>query len=208
MPTNVGEKIQKCKRRIVTERECKYDLNKELNVIFLAFWEAVKMYEEDIVRTPPEARPRGFDASLMQAKMIQCFQKYFPESWRFGKYKRFILNINGYIILPKKLNGKDMPMNIKTQHTTSIANQLQLPLFGESTATINPIVFFGYKKSKLGEILDPKLVYIDEEKLQWTITASDNTTTKNIVTSTTKTDSSDLLTINQDLKVRRKAVNQ
>lgn len=33
--------------------------------------------------------------------------------------------------------------------------------------------FFGYKKDKFGEICDPQLVYIDENKVKWTIIERD-----------------------------------
>jgi hypothetical protein len=63
-------------------------------------------------------------------------------------------------------------MNIKTEHSDAIINQVQLDLFeesGDSSASAEPIVFFGYKKDRFGVIGEPKLVYIDENRIKWTI---------------------------------------
>lgn len=158
------------KRKLATVEECQLDLNEELPIMFNAFKEAVRMYQKEIINTPPESRARAFEASLLNSKMIQSIQKNFPNNWRFGKYKRFILNVEGYTVLFKKLNGKDLPMNVKTLHSTAISNQLQISLFDNSPISIDPILVFGYKKDKFGSIFDPKLVYIDEELVQWTLT--------------------------------------
>ena len=165
------------KRRVISYQECMHDLKEVLPLLFQAFNEAFTLYEKEIIQTGPEARPRGFEATLLNAKIIQCIQKHFPVNWRFGKYKRFILGVDGYIVLFKKLNGKNMPMNIKTRMVRAISNQLTLPLFANSTQVENPILFFGYKKDRAGNIIDPKLVYIDEGEVSWTITANDITDT-------------------------------
>jgi len=161
------------KRRVVSEAECKFELKEVLPLLFQAFKEAFMSYEKEVVQTRPEARARGFEASLLNSKMIESIQKHFPNKWKFGKYKRFLLNVNGFVVLFKKLNGKDMPMNIKTKSVEAISQQLSLPLFDTPGTTENPILFFGYRKNSLGEITDPKLVYIDEDKVRWTISEDD-----------------------------------
>lgn len=158
------------KRRLASEMGCKKDLENELPKLFEAFKMAFTDYEREVVQTPPSARARGFEASLLNSKMINSVQTVFPREWKFGKYKRFTLRVNGYIVLFKKLNSKDKPMNIKTNSVSAISNQLSMSLFDESTFTTEPILFFGYRKDRLGQITDPKLVYIDENKVQWTIT--------------------------------------
>lgn len=173
---------QRVKRRLATAIGCQFDLTNQLPLMFKAFNKAVKMYEIEIYQTPPEARARSFEASLLNSKMIQCIQSNFPKNWKFGKYKRFILNVQGYIVLFKKLNRKDKPMNIKTVHSSAISNQLQTSLFNNRDFSINPILFFGYKKDKMGSIIDPKLVYIDEEQVQWTLTEKNIQTTGDIRT--------------------------
>lgn len=173
---------QQGKRRLASLDGCKFDLKKELPILFKAFDEACKNYEKEILSTPPQARARGFEASLLNSKMIQGIQKHFPDNWRFAKYKRFTLRINGYVILFKKLNGKNLPMNIKTQSVNAISNQLALSLFNESNYTIEPILFFGYRKDKFGHIFEPKLIYIDDSKLKWTLEYdSINTTIVNTI---------------------------
>lgn len=158
------------KRKIATSSECQFDLEKELPIMFKAFSEAVILYDKEIVQTPPDARVISLEASLLNSKMIQCIQSQFPKNWKFGKYKRFMLRVQGYTVLFKKLNGKDRPMNIKTLHSSAILNQLQTSLFDGGHISIDPILIFGYKKDKLGKIFDPKLVYIDENEVRWTIT--------------------------------------
>ena len=34
-------------------------------------------------------------------------------------------------------------------------------------------MLFGYKRNRFGEIVDPKIVYIDEGKVKWAITETD-----------------------------------
>ena len=45
---------------------------------FKVYKEACSLYEKEIVETPPDARLRGFEARLMNIKLVQCVQKYFP----------------------------------------------------------------------------------------------------------------------------------
>ncbi|MEO9533874.1 MAG: hypothetical protein ABJG68_02670 [Crocinitomicaceae bacterium] len=156
------------------------DLKKELPLIFKAFSEAFEAYEKEVIQTPPEARARGFEASLLNSKMIHSIQNNFPVNWKFGKYKRFTLRINGYIVLFKKFNAKGLPMNIKTKSVEAISQQLSFPLFDDSTFVAEPILFFGYRKDKIGNIVDPKLVYIDEDQVKWTICNNDISTTKTV----------------------------
>jgi len=165
------------KRRLASLNECKIDLATELPIMFKAFQNAVTLYEKEITLTPPESRARAFEASLLNSKMIQSIQTFFPNNWKFGKYKRFLLNVQGYTVLFKKLNNKDMPMNITTSHSDAIMNQYQTSLFNNHSFSINPILFFGYKKDKFGNIQNPKLVYIDEDQVKWTI---DNYFIKNL----------------------------
>lgn len=165
--------LRQDKRRIATIKGAKFDLKSELPLMFKAFKEAYELYESEIIKTPPEARARGYEASLLNSKMIQCIQKYFPNHWKFGKYKRFTLRTNGYIILFKKLDKYDKPMNIKTKSVEAISNQLSLPLFNDTNFVEEPILFFGYKKNRFGIISDPKLVYVDEERVKWVVTVDD-----------------------------------
>jgi hypothetical protein len=66
-----------------------------------------------------------------------------------------------------------MPMNIQTKSVSDISNQLSMSLFDENTYFAEPILFFGYKKNKFGQIFEPKLVYIDESNLKWAITENE-----------------------------------
>lgn len=161
------------KRRLATENECKNDLSRDLIPMFEAFSMACNNYEREVIQTPVGARARGFEASLLNSKMIQSIQSTFPNDCKFGKYKRFILRLEGYTVLFKKLDNKNMPMNIKTKYSLAITDQLAMSLFEETTTAVDPILFFGYRKDRFGNIIDPKLVYIDDNKVNWTITEKD-----------------------------------
>lgn len=165
------------KRREVTKSECLKDLKKDLLKMFLAFNKAIKLFNKSMEDIPVHSRIR-LDAPLLNTRIVQCIQEQFPDNWKFGKYKRFVLNVKDYLILFKKLNGKNKPMNIETRHVNSISNQLQLSLFNDDSFFTDPILFFGYKKDKFGEIISPQLVYIDEDKVKWIISENDVTTIK------------------------------
>lgn len=171
---NVSQKAKKAKRkRIINANECKSDLNQHLKLLFEGFWRAVKYYENEIAFTPFHARGRGMEASYLNSKIIQSMQEVFQGDWKFGKYKRFMLRLNGYIVFFKKLNRKNMPMNIQTRLSSSIQNQEQGKLFDECDNGAEPIIFFGYNKNQFGEIVNPRLVYIDEDKVRFTITENE-----------------------------------
>src|SRR5690606_23483455 len=90
----------------------------------------------------------------------------------YGRYRRLILKVKGYVILFKKLNSKGMPMNIYTENVRKLSNQeIQLSLFNESKYSESPILYFGYEKNKLGEYTQPRIVYIDENKIKFVIDA-------------------------------------
>ena len=64
-------------------------------------------------------------------------------------------------------------MNIPTKYSLSLTNQQQGSLFDKDDNGSEPILFFGYNKNRFGEIINPKLVYIDENELRFTITEDD-----------------------------------
>jgi hypothetical protein len=161
------------KRRTASMEECHADLANEMPMMFAAFRNAFTLYEQEIVQTPVHSRARAFEASLLNSKMIQSIQEYFPAKWRFGRYKRFILRVNGYTVLFKKLNRNGKPMNISTNYTSAISNQLVLSLFNDRKASVDPILFFGYQKDSTGAVINPKLVYIDDNQVKWIITEKD-----------------------------------
>ena len=60
-------------------------------------------------------------------------------------------------------------MNVRTNHLLKIENQQEGNLFSDEEDVIAPIVFFGYSKSSIGELVHPRFVYIDEEMVKWTM---------------------------------------
>ncbi|WP_298536018.1 hypothetical protein [uncultured Algibacter sp.] len=165
-------KIRTGKRREVSRSECLVDLKKDLPKIFKAFNKGVKLFNKTMEDIPFNSRIR-LDAPLLNSRIVQCIQEEFPEHWKFGRYKRFVLRIEDYLVLFKKLDRKNKPMNIQTKHVNSISNQMQLSLFNDSSFFTEPILFFGYKKDKSGEIISPQLVYIDEDMVKWVISEND-----------------------------------
>lgn len=161
------------KRRLASKEEVIHDLEEVIDLLFLAHENAKKFYFDEIVKTPPQSRGRGFEASLMNSKMIQCVQELFPGQWSFGKHKRFILRVNGYNILFKKFDMDNKPMNIKTNAVLDISHQLSIPFAIEDGKADDPIIFFGYKKNSIGKFSEPLLVYLDEGKVKWVIRESD-----------------------------------
>ncbi|PHQ30185.1 hypothetical protein [Leeuwenhoekiella nanhaiensis] len=160
------------KRRQVSREECLHDLKDELPRIFMAFNKAVKKYNKVASMFNPNAKVR-FDAAVLNTAIIESLQDAFSDYCRWGKYKRFILRLKDYIFLVKKFNGHDKPMNIKTQHVNTISNQLSLPLFNDEIYQDDPIIFFGYKIDRSGEIFSPQIVYIDENQVKWIVSEDD-----------------------------------
>lgn len=161
------------KRRSINLKECLFDLHDVLPKLFQAFDRAKERFVKEVSDVPPESRIRGYEATVFNTRIVQSLQELFPNDWLFGKYRRFILRPDGYIFLVKKLNSKDMPMNIKTKTIDAIREQKQLSLFNDETDVSEPVLYFGYRNSRFGEISAPKVVYIDENKVKWTITEED-----------------------------------
>lgn len=161
------------KRRLINRKECLLDLQPYLLRLFSAVEKAIERYNILINQTKPEARLRGYEALTLNCKIAEAIQEEFPNDWKFSRYKRFALGLDNYIIFFKKLNRKDMPMNIRSLNDSIIKNQLQGNLFADDPNCFNPIAFLGYKVNRWKEIEDLKLVYIDEEKVKWQITKND-----------------------------------
>ena len=80
---NVAETAKR--KRIINAKECEYELRESLEKLFDAFWNAVRNYEKEVIQTPFTARCRGFEASLLNSKIIQSVQSVFKDDWTFGK---------------------------------------------------------------------------------------------------------------------------
>lgn len=163
------------KRRQVSKGECLHDLKKDLPKFFLAFNKGVKKYNLVSSMFNPESKVR-FDASVLNTSIVESLQAEFSDYWKWGKYKRFVLKLGDYIFLVKKLNNNNKPMNIKTKHVNTISNQLSLSLFDSEVYQDDPILFFGYKVDRMGEIISPQIVYIDESDVKWIVSENDVTT--------------------------------
>lgn len=162
------------KRLLANPDACKIELKNELRLLFKTFSEAIEKANLVLCEFQPNIRARALDATVFQSSFAEKLFNNFGESVYWGKYKRLILRVNGYLILFKKLDKKGYPMNIKTLNIQSILNQNQsLDLFAESDYNEDPILYFGYKKDKIGNYVQPQLIYIDEEKIQFSLNEHD-----------------------------------
>lgn len=170
---NLSRRMQG-KRRLASEGVCKVELEKELQLLFNVFYTALDKTNIVLSAFQPSHRSRTFEASVMQSSFAEALSDSFGDKAFYGKYKRLILRVDGYLILFKKLNGKGKPMNIKTINVQSILSQNQvLDLFSNSDYNDEPILYFGYQKNRFGQFVNPQLVYIDEGDINFTITEKD-----------------------------------
>ncbi len=162
------------KRMLADRRSCLIDLKIDGTKLFTAFDDALSKVNSILNSFPPQTRSRNLEASVMQSCFTETLFAHFPSQAFFGKYKRLILRINGYVLLFKKLNNQGYPMNIKTINVQSILNQNQvLDLFSYSNYKEDPIIYFGYQKNRLGEILSPQIIYIDEGEIKFSLNEFD-----------------------------------
>lgn len=160
------------RNRVVSSEECKYDLVDILPLLFKAYHRAVELFYEEMPKTQPQYCVRGMKSSYFASKMIQSLSGIGLDV-KHGKYGRKLLYESGYIILFKKFDRAGRPMNVKTKNNTAIKNQLAGNLFGCGEDGTAPILYFGYSVSRFGEICNPRLVYIDGERLKWAIEEDD-----------------------------------
>ncbi len=161
------------KRLLAIYGTTKIELRKELELLFSTFETAMAKANARLREFPTYSRARTLEASIVQSCFAEELIKNFEGKAFFGKYKRLILRVKGYIILFKKLDKFGYPMNIKTASVQSLLNQNQvLDLFQESDYNYDPVLYFGYQKNKFGEHVNPQLIYIDEEKISFSIDAN------------------------------------
>ena len=205
-PANVGNFNNKRKRkRIISPKECQFDMKDALRHIFTAFHEAVKLYNLEIGMTNPQDRIRGLEASYFNSKLMQCLRSYFESHLKRGRYGRMFLYENGYIVLFKKIGKNGKPMNIRTKLMDAIVNQLMGSLFDNNEDGSSPIIFFGYSKTKLGEIVHPRILYIDDNSVKWTIEENEITTINEINLFGNIPPTHGHVTVKPELKIKKKA---
>lgn len=171
---NKSSRRMQGKRVLAVNETCKIELNKEIQFLHKAYEEALAKASLALSMFPLHSRSRTLEASVIQSCFAESLLENFPNKAFFGKYRRLILRVKGYLILFKKLSEKGYPMNIKTLNVQSILNQNQvLDLFSETDYNDEPILYFGYQKNRVGEYVNPQLIYIDEGEIKFTITEAD-----------------------------------
>ncbi|MGE8428017.1 MAG: hypothetical protein ACN6O7_09080 [Sphingobacterium sp.] len=170
--TEISRK-KKGKRKLANLEACKLELKNELNDLFKIFEQSVEMTNTELRKHPVVSRCRGFEASLLQTNFAELLFFNFPGNAFFGRNKRLTLRIKGYVFFFKKLNNKGLPMNVMTQSVNRINNQIiDVNLFFDTDYNEAPILYFGYQKNKIGQYVNPQIVYIDEDKISFSIEAS------------------------------------
>lgn len=162
------------KRVLAVNETCKVELKKDIQLLYKAYDEALIKTSKVLSIIPIHSRSRILEASVIQSCFAESLMNNFPNKALYGRYRRLILRLKGYLILFKKLDKKGYPMNTKTKNVQSILNQnLTLDLFSESDYNDEPILYFGYQKNRIGEYINPKLIYIDEGEIKFTIDEAD-----------------------------------
>lgn len=140
--------------------------------IFNAYKNAIERYNEEILQTIPQARTR-LNSVLLNAKITESFIQEFPDEWIKGKYGRILFRFNGIQLLIKKLDKYGCPSYIPTKLSRDISLQYQTPLFdGDADSALEPILFFGYTKGRGDILVNPRIVYYNEN-VKWMITEDD-----------------------------------
>jgi len=192
------------KRLLADYETCKIELKNVNPLLFKTYMDAIEKTNEALFLFPPHSRSRNLEASIIQSCFAESLITNFSGDAFFGKYRRLILRVNGYLILFKKLNSKGYPMNIKTINVQSILNQSQvLDLFADTDYNDEPILYFGYQKNRFGEFVNPQLIYIDEGDIKFSIAEADmqvQSSIQNIVPMNGITEVKPKLKDNQELK--------
>jgi hypothetical protein len=171
---NKSSRRMQGKRVLAVNETCKVELKKDIQLLYKAYEEALIKTSKVLSIIPIHSRSRILEASVIQSCFAESLMNNFPNKALYGRYRRLILRLKGYLILFKKLDKKGYPMNTKTKNVQSILNQnLTLDLFSESDYNDEPILYFGYQKNRIGEYVNPKLIYIDEEEIKFTIDEAD-----------------------------------
>ncbi|MGJ1378310.1 hypothetical protein ACR79Q_19385 [Sphingobacterium multivorum] len=176
MEINVQYKNSEVSRRMQGKRSLaildtvKVELKTELELLFDTFQKALNKTQKQMSEFPPLSRSRTLEASIMQSCFAEMLMLNFGDKAFYGKHKRLVLSVKGYIILFKKLDKKGMPMNITTANVHGIMSQnMQLDLFAQSGYNDAPILYFGYQKNGVGQYVNPQIVYIDDSKISFVI---------------------------------------
>lgn len=160
-------KVQKIfeKRRRISKEDALDVLQDNFQELFVAYNDGLEYYNNLIAMLRPEVRVR-IDSGVLNASIAQSFMEHFPDKWTIGKYGRIIFRWEGISMLIKKLNKNSKPSYIPTILSEAITTQQQAPLFDSDEAKEDAVLLFGYTKNHQGELLDPRIVYYDNE-VKW-----------------------------------------
>lgn len=157
-------KIISEKRNRIEQEDFNAIFKEHFAEVFRAYTLGLMRYNDEIQQTIPQARAR-LDSVLLNAKITESFIIHFPESYSVGKYKRVIFRWADAPVqlIIKKLTSNSKPSYVPTILSDAIQNQEQMSLFEGCYQIEEPILIFGYSRSKTGEVIEPRIVYFDGE---------------------------------------------
>lgn len=152
------------KRNLIEQDEFNEIFQEHFADVFRAYTFGLMRYNEEIQQTIPQARVR-LDSVLLHAKITESFIMHFPDSYSIGKYKRVIFRWADAPVqlIIKRLSKNSRPSYVPTILSDAIQNQEQVSLFSDNSKIEEPILIFGYSRSRAGEVVDPRIVYFDGE---------------------------------------------
>lgn len=163
METKLAKDFEK--RRFLSKEDALMVLKDNFEELFLAYNGGIAHYNDVICSIRPEVRVR-INSGILNACIAQSFMERFPDNWVKGKYGRIIFRWEGISMLIKKLNKDSKPSYIPTLLSEAISSQQQVPLFECDEAKEDAILLFGYTKNVHGELLNPRIVYYENE-VKW-----------------------------------------
>lgn len=161
MNTSINDSSEK--RREITRDEAFEILKAMAQGLFAAYYAALEKFNAEVLQTATPSARRKLEPSLLHAKMVDAFAAAMPDNWEVGKYGRFIIRYDGVQIIIKKLSGENKPAYVPTILSGKILSQVQTDLFpGDVSAKAEPVLIFGYTRDRLGQYVDPRIVYYND----------------------------------------------
>lgn len=178
-------------RRTISLEEALEGLRDAAQTMFAAYEEGLRHFNRVIsLFETPEARTNRLEAGVMHSCLVEAFVKAFPDYVVPNtKYGRFILRIAETQIIIKRINEAGKPSYVPTILSDKILTQSSASLFDDEdeAAKAEPVLIFGYTRNKVGEFVDPRIVYFKGSPI-WVIAADDVMAKVAPVTGTARTE--------------------
>ena len=100
---NKSSRRMQGKRVLAVNETCKVELKKDIQLLYKAYEEALIKTSKVLSIIPIHSRSRILEASVIQSCFAESLMNNFPNKALYGRYRRLILRLKGYLILFKKL---------------------------------------------------------------------------------------------------------